>query len=359
MAMCNPRDRVLCHIIPPYMLEAMLRSSNRRVREAALHNIAAAERVRSARATLAALRPRLSREIPLEVPKKKNRVVHDAKRRPDLEGPIVRREGEPARDDAEVDEAYRFSGYVYDFYQTFFKRHSIDDLGMRIKSSVRYREEPSEPYNNAFWWQQQMAYGDGDGVVFKRFTAALDVVGHELTHGIVEFTANLAYRGQPGALNEHFADVFGGLVKQWRKKQTAKDADWLVGDQLLHRSKTRAALRSMKAPGTAYGNDPDLGDDPQPSHMDQLYTGSADQGGVHINSGIPNHAFYVTAVELGGFAWEKAGAIWYDALRRLRSESGFKECAKTTCASAGTLYGAGSAEQKAVRKGWNAVGISV
>jgi Zn-dependent metalloprotease len=357
--MCNSFDPVVCHIIPPHMLEAMLRSSDERVRKTALANIVAAERARSARATLAELRPRLAPAPAVEVSNKKNRVVHDAKRRPDLDGPIVRREGQASTHDVEVDEAYRFSGYVYDFYMKFFNRNSVDDLGMRLKSTVRYREDSSEPYNNAFWWQHQMAYGDGDGVVFKRFTAALDVVGHELTHGVVEFTANLAYRNEPGALNEHFADVFGILIKQWRKKQAAKDADWLIGDQLLHRRETRRALRSMKAPGTAYNDDPDLGDDPQPSHMDDKYTGSADQGGVHINSGIPNHAFYIVAVELGGNAWEKAGRIWYDALQHLRSSSDFEDGAKATFTSAGTLYGAGSREQKAVRKGWDEVGVSI
>lgn len=357
--MCSRITPVTCHIIPPHMLDAMLKSPDPRVRKTALANIVAAERARSERATLAELRPKLPREAVTDVPKTKNRIVHDAKRKPTLDGPVVRKERDRTTGDPEVDEAYRFSGYVYDFYKKFFERRSIDDLGMRLKSSVRYREEPAEPYNNAFWWQQQMAYGDGDGVVFKRFTAALDVVGHELTHGVVEFTANLSYRNQPGALNEHFADVFGSLIKQWRKKQTAAEADWLIGDQLLYRRETRRALRSMKAPGTAYENDPDLGDDPQPAHMDDMYTGSADHGGVHINSGIPNHAFYVAAVALGGSAWEKAGRIWYDALQRLRPTSDFEDCAKVTYTSAGTLYGAGSREQQAVRNGWDEVGISM
>ena len=204
-----------------------------------------------------------------------------------------------------------------------------------------------------------MAYGDGDGIVFKRFTAALDVVAHELSHGVIEYTANLVYQSEPGALNESFADVFGSLIKQWRKKQTAKQADWLIGDALIHQAPTRKALRNMKAPGTAYQNDPHLGSDPQPAHMDDKYTGFADRQGVHINSGIPNHAFYLLAIELGGRAWENAGVIWYDALRRLQPNSDFEDCAKVTYMCAGMLYGQGSIKQKAVKKAWDKVGLSV
>jgi len=358
--MHNNCEFVICHIIPPHMLDSMAKSPEKKVRDAAISNMVAAERARATRATFAEVRPRMFTAITLAVTEKKNRIIHDARKKPNLNGKIVRKEGEPNTDDKEIDEAYRFSGYVYDFYKKFFNRNSIDDQGIPLKSSVRYREDPTIPYNNAFWWQQQMAYGDGDGIVFKRFTASLDVVGHELTHGIVEYTANLVYQSEPGALNESFADVFGSLIKQWRKNQTAKQANWLIGDDLIHKMETRGALRSMEAPGTAYENDPHLGSDPQPAHMDDKYTGNADRQGVHINSGIPNHAFYLVAKELGGRAWEKAGVIWYDALQRgLKPDSDFEDCAKATYISSGVLYGAGSKEQKAVKKGWKAVGISI
>ena len=234
----------------------------------------------------------------------------------------------------------------------------MDDMGLALKSSVRYRDNPDMPYNNAFWWQQQMAYGDGDGIVFNRFTSSLDVIGHELTHGVVEHSANLVYQAESGALNESFADVFGSLVKQWRKQQSADVADWLIGDDLILPAPTRSALRSMRQPGSAYQGDPHLGDDPQPGHMNNKYMGFADNQGVHINSGIPNHAFYLLATNLGGNAWDRAGPIWYDALtRRLKYNSDFAECAEATFASAGTLFGNGSAEQIAVRDAWNAVGL--
>ena len=115
----------------------------------------------------------------------------------------------------------------------------------------------------------------------------------------------------------------------------------------------------MKAPGTAY-DDPVLGKDPQPAHMDHYQDVDYDNGGVHINSGIPNHAFYVTAKEIGGFAWERAGRIWYVALRdKLQSRSDFQEAARLTFEVAEELFGVGSLEAQAVRRGWGEVGINV
>jgi Zn-dependent metalloprotease len=113
----------------------------------------------------------------------------------------------------------------------------------------------------------------------------------------------------------------------------------------------------MKAPGTAY-DDSVLGKDPQPGHMKDMYTGQDDNGGVHINSGIPNYAFYLAAVEIGGYAWEKAGKIWYIALRdRLRARADFKKAANVTIQIAGELYGVSSNEQKAVQNAWQKVGV--
>jgi Zn-dependent metalloprotease len=206
-----------------------------------------------------------------------------------------------------------------------------------------------------------MAYGDGDAIVFTRFTKSLDVVGHELTHGVVTHTCDLEYQDEPGALNEHFADVFGCLVRQWRKKQKPNHAKaWLIGAELFaKKSPTRRALRDLANPGTAFQNDPDLGDDPQPDHMDKKYTGSDDNGGVHINSGIPNKAFALVAKKLGGQAWVKPGLIWYKTMLKLTRLSKFQECADETFETAGTEFGVHSAEQKAVKEAWAAVGIKV
>src|SRR5262249_21444423 len=161
--------------------------------------------------------------------------------------------------------------------------------------------------------------------IFGRFTVSVDVIAHELTHGITQHEANLAYEGQSGALNEHFSDVFGSLVKQYTKGQSAANADWLIGQGLLMPGIQGEAIRSLKATGTAY-DDPTLGHDPQPDHMDKYLDTEDDNGGVHINSGIPNKAFYTLAVALGGNAWDQAGHIWYTTLiHELRPNDAFQD----------------------------------
>jgi Zn-dependent metalloprotease len=216
-------------------------------------------------------------------------------------------------------------------------------------------------YDNAFWDGRQMVYGDGDGELFNRFTIAVDVIGHELTHGVTEYEAGLVYYDQPGALNESMSDVFGTLVKQRILNQTADAADWLIGEGLFTSKVNGTAIRSMKAPGTAY-DDPVIGKDPQPAHMKNYVKLPRwdDNGGVHINSGIPNHAFYLTAMEIGGNAWDKAGKIWYIALRdMLRYNANFQSAADKTFQVAGVLFGSGSKEQLAVKNGWAGVGITL
>ena len=291
----------------------------------------------------------------------KDRIVYDANNGSGLPGTAVRREGDPATADANVNEAYDGSGATYDLFNDVYGRNSIDGSGMRLDSTVHYRVG----YDNAFWDGQQMVYGDGDENLpaderlFNRFTIAIDIIGHELTHGVTQFEARLVYSQQPGALNESMSDVFGALVKQHQLGQAAGDADWIIGAGLLTSNVNGVGIRSMKAPGTAY-DDPVLGRDPQPAHMRDYVNTVTDNGGVHINSGIPNRAFYITALELGGFSWEKAGKIWYVALRdKLGQNSNFQACASATYQVAGEIYGGASLEQEAVKKGWADVGLDV
>ena len=161
-------------------------------------------------------------------------------------------------------------------------------------------------YDNAFWDGERMVFGDGDGEVFVGFTASTTVIGHELAHGVVQYTANLEYQGQPGALNESIADVFGALTEQFLLEQSATDATWLIGAEIFTDAVQGKALRSMIEPGTAYDDD-ELGKDPQPAHMSGFVRTTEDNGGVHINSGIPNRAFALFAIDLGGNAWETRG----------------------------------------------------
>jgi Zn-dependent metalloprotease len=290
----------------------------------------------------------------------KERIVYTANNGSSLPGTPVRNEGDPPSGDPAVDEAYDGSGDTYDLFMDVFGRDSIDGSGMRLDSTVHYQVG----YDNAFWNGSQMVYGDGDEDLpedqrlFNRFTKSLDVIGHELTHGVTEFTAGLVYFNQPGALNEHFSDVFGSLVRQRTLNQSAAAADWIIGGDLFTGNVNGDGIRSMKAPGTAY-DDPVLGKDPQPGHMDDFVTTTSDNGGVHINSGIPNKAFYTVALELGGNAWGDAGNIWFRTLtdNRLTSQAVFQDCANLTWTIAGELHGTGSAQQTAVANGWTAVGI--
>jgi Zn-dependent metalloprotease len=338
-------------ILPPYVLDKLAESDIPAVRKLAIEAIARSASLRATRTTMA-LMPAMAALPSPEA--KKHRLIYDMKNMGSsfLPGTLVRSEGDKKGSDPAVNEAYDYSGATYDFYRKIFNRNSLDDRGMTLVSSVHLGSR----YNNAFWNGEQMAYGDGDGVIFVRFTKSLDVVGHELTHGVITHTSNLEYRNEPGALNEHFADVFGVLVKQWKKKQTAAKAQWSIGAEIMAPGSTAKALRTFTA-GKAYENDPNLGTDPQPKHLRHKYTGTADAGGVHINSGIPNHAFYLVALELGGRAWEKAGQIWYRTLLALHQTSHFADMVEMTTQNAVTLFGSGSREEKAVTKAWKAVGF--
>jgi Zn-dependent metalloprotease len=339
----------ICSIVPPHMLRELAQRGTEAQRDMAFQTLNVSAQIRGRREAVG----KIFSEFLIPPTGEKRRTVYDAKNRTRLPGTLVRGEGSPPSNDVAVNEAYDGAGATYDLYYEVYERNSIDGNGMRLDSTVHYRRN----YENAFWNGSQMVYGDGDGEIFNRFTKSIDVIGHELTHGVTQFTANLDYQDQPGALNESMSDVFGSLVKQRVLNQTAEEADWLIGEGLLTSNVNGVALRSMKAPGTAY-DDPALGKDPQPAHMDDIYTGDRDNGGVHINSGIPNHAFYLAATEIGGYAWEKAGKIWYKALTtRLQNDSDFADAANITIEIAGQLYGDDSPEQKAVRKGWQQVGV--
>jgi len=337
----------ICCIIPPHMAEQIVRNGDEEQREWAMQTLIVSEQFRGRREAVGGI---ATFTIPAG---EKRRTIFDAKNGTDLPGDPVRHEGGPATGDPAVDEAYDGAGATYDFFEQIFERNSIDDRGMRLDSTVHYNEN----YDNAFWNGSQMVYGDGDGQLFNRFTISIDVIGHELTHGVTQFEAGLIYNGESGALNESMSDVFGIMVKQRVNNQKVDESSWIIGEGLLTSQVKGVGIRSMKAPGTAY-DDPVLGKDPQPAHVKDMYKGIGDNGGVHINSGIPNHAFYLAAMEMGGYAWEKAGKIWYIALRdRLRQRSNFKRAATLLLNIAGELYGVDSVEQKAVRNAWEKVGV--
>ena len=286
------------------------------------------------------------------------RSIHDAGNGTRLPGTLVREEGEGPTGDAAVDEAYDGLGATWELYHRVFSRDSLDDEGMALVATVHFGHD----FQNAFWDGAQMIFGDGDGVYFRSFTSAVDVIGHELTHGVVQFTAGLIYVAQPGALHESIADCFGAMVKQRLLGQSAEEADWLIGEGLFTDRVQGVALRSMKAPGTAY-DDPVLGVDPQPASMasyaDLPHDAENDNGGVHINSGIPNRAFYLAATGIGGASWEGAGPLWYAALTRpgLPKDADFATFAAATLEAAAARHGEGSAQHAAVAEAWRTVGV--
>jgi Zn-dependent metalloprotease len=329
------------------MLRHLAERGDARMRALALRTLVQSARLRGRREILGTL--------PVATPAgEERRTIYDARHTSSLPGMLVRGEGDPPASDPTVNEAYDGLGATYQFYHDIFDRNSIDNKGMRLDATVHYEVD----YDNAFWDGQQMVFGDGDGTLFVGFTKSLDVIGHELTHGVTQFDAGLEYHDQPGALNESISDVFGSLVKQYALKQDVRQADWLIGQGILGPNIHGEALRSMKAPGTAY-DDPTLGKDPQPSTMKGYVKTSEDNGGVHINSGIPNHAFYLAAMAIGGYAWEETGKIWYTALRRFQPITDFQEAANITSQAAGEIFGTGSSEQQSVRDAWAQVGIKV
>lgn len=338
-----------CFIIPEYMNKKIVDNGTEKQKQSAWKNLILTEQLRGRRQVTSLMSVMFSRSDFLQ------RTIFDARNIENLPGTLVRVEGGRQLGGKPVSEAYDYSGHTYKYYEDVHQRNSIDGRGMKLDSSVHFGED----YNNAFWNGTQMVYGDGDGEIFDRFTKCLDVIGHELTHGVTQYEAALEYQGQAGALNESFSDLFGSLVKQYALKQKVDRADWLIGAGLFTKKVKGVALRSMKEPGTAY-DDPIIGKDPQPGHMKHYVKTSSDNGGVHINSGIPNRAFYLAANEIGGYAWEKAGKIWYVTLRdRLRENTDFRDTANLTFDVAGSLYGKGSTEQKAVLNAWNKVGIKI
>jgi Zn-dependent metalloprotease len=355
-------DRHVCYILPQVV---MLRAAgtDRDLRLAATNTLAASASMRTNRAALTDMVRLLGAsvagpQIAKLTPSGKENTVYDVEHGSwgDLPGKKARGVGDKPAKDVAVNEAFDNAAKTAEFYKAVLKRDSIDDQGMELVSSVHFDNN----FDNAFWTGAQMVYGDGSGSFLAKGSLTKDqvVVAHELTHGVVQFTAGLRYSKQSGALNESFADALGCVVAQWAKNEKTGDADWLVGKGILGPAVHGEALRSMKDPGSAFDRDPqvghmrdyrDLPDDNDPAN---------DHGGVHINSGIPNKAFYLVATRLGDESWTTAGPIWYDALKnRLDANSQFKDAAEATIASAAELYGVGQDAEKAVRAAWEEVGV--
>ncbi len=362
-----------CSIVPPYLLEQIARADagSGAAAARATATLAVDAQLRGQRETTT---PRPSPTVgapsapsapdapgapgaPATVP---DWTVHSAENTTTLPGTPVRSAGDAPSGDAAVDEAADGIQGALQLFAEVFERSSYDGAGAAVSVTVHYGRD----YDNAFWDGTQLVFGDGDGEIFDRFTKPVDVLGHELTHAVVEHTAGLRYQGQSGALNESVSDVFGTCLKQWLLGQTVDQADWLVGAGLFRPGVRARGLRDLANPGTAY-DDPRLGKDPQGASMDAYVETTDDNGGVHLNSGVPNRAFQLTATAIGGRSWEGAGAIWYAALTggHVGPDTDFAGFAAATIAAAGEPETDGGTDREvdwaeAARQAWEAVGVT-
>jgi Zn-dependent metalloprotease len=346
--MCG-RNPLHC-ILPPGVLHKLAESAEGDARTAVLETLALDHKFRLARAEAAALSGGRTTKVVTfaRIGGRSQRTIYDQGHQMSQNpGRVARAEGQdPVSDDA-VNQAYDGLGATYEYYWSNFERDSIDGQGLPLLGLVHY----SRNYDNAFWDNAgHMFFGDGDGQALTQTTAGIDVIGHELTHGVTQHEANLVYSGQSGALNESISDVFGIQVKQKALGQDVETSDWLIGADVVG-PLLQPALRSMKEPGSAHPHDD------QPGTMDDYVEG----GDVHTNSGIPNRAFYVVASTLGGASWDAAGPIWYDSLcdPRLTENASFRDFALLTLTHARRRYGPSSKQVDAVGAGWEAVKLSL
>lgn len=236
------------------------------------------------------------------------------------------------------------AGLAYEYLLSTFKRNSINGLGGNIYSIINVVEEDGSSMENAFWNGAAMFYGNGGGA-FNPLARALDVAGHEMFHGVVQNTANLEYEGESGALNESFADIFGAMIDR---------EDWQMGEDVVKKSAfPSGALRDLSNPhngGTSL-RDPGF----QPRTFNERYTGTQDNGGVHINSGIPNWAFFKIATALGK---PKAEQIFYRALSEyLVRSSQFVDLRNAVVMATKDIHGANAGELTAINTAFDEVGI--
>lgn len=344
--------------VPPGILEHVSQSelADDETRENARVTLRSDAKIREQRAALVGPAATDQPHDPEAVALVLRRAIYDGRNLSPLPGTLTRAEGAVRTRDRQINNIFDGVGITIKFFHTVFGRNAIDGNGGTPLVTVHHNPNPGTlGYNNAFWNSRQFVFGDGDGITFDYFADSLDVVAHELTHAITEYTAGIPYEGQAGGLNESISDVFAALVEQWHFNQTAADADWITGQNLFPIAFKGAALRNIANPGTAF-NDPILGRDRQIAHFSQ-YNDNLD---VHDTSGIPNRAFYLIAIGFGGFAWLKAGRIWYETLRDPRvKEFGyritFKNWADVTVDQADSLFGVPASI--IVRNAWVSVGV--
>ncbi|MDF2464346.1 MAG: peptidase family protein [Ramlibacter sp.] len=285
------------------------------------------------------------------------RQVFDAGGRTFLPGKLLRDEDDPPTKDKEADQAYDNIGIALQFFKAVLGRDSVDGKGMRVDASVHYGLR----FTNAMWTGEQMIVGDGDGRHIKGLAHSLGIIAHEFGHGVSQHIVRgglgvvqaagqpPTLKGEAGALNESFSDVFASMIKQWHAGQDVTQADWLLGEDILAPGAGKA-IRSLKDPGNntlTWRNDDQIKD----------YRRYQPTDDAHKASGVPNHAFYLAATRLGGKSWETLAPIWMKGFDRLRVRGTFLDAAHYTMEVAAALHGKGSTPHDAVKVAWKKVNV--
>jgi len=349
----NPRYGCVCFAVPKRLLQHLADNEDDPEQRAVLQRQARqSSLLRGSRATATwnGTAPRKG-ERPLQ------RRVFDAQRKPFLPGVLLRDEDDPPTKDKAAEQVYENIGIALQFFSQVLHRDSIDNKGMRVDASVHYEDD----FPNAMWTGRQMAIGDAGGIGLTGLAGSLGIIAHEFCHGVCQHlvagglgmvmlpNSKPALKGEAGALNESFCDVFASMIKQWRGGQDVTRADWLMGEDILKPGAGKA-IRSLKEPGNpelTYAKDDQISD----------YRRFRSVDGPHKASGIANHAFYVAATKLGGFSWETLGPVWLKGFDKLRATSTFLDAAHSTMSVAATLHGKGSGTYEAVKAGWKKVNV--
>lgn len=348
----NPRYGCVCFAVPKKLLKQLAADSDDEHRKLLFVQIAHSAKLRGQRAAQSVERPLAKAGKQLL-----HRQVFDAQGQTYLPGKLLRDEDDPPARDKDADAAYENVGIALQFFKAVLGRDSIDGRGMRVDASVHY----SYRFANAMWTGEQLVVGDGDGRHLSGFAQSLGIIAHEFCHGVTQHLVRgglgVAWpagqpptlKGEAGALNESFADVFASMIKQWHKGHDVKRADWLLGEDALD-DKAGKALRSLKDPGNTrltWRGDDQIKDYKQFKPTDD----------AHKASGIANHAFYRAAMALGGNSWELLAPVWLKGFDRLRARSTFLDAAHSTINVAATLHGKGSKPHDAVKAGWRKVNV--
>lgn len=350
-----------CGFVPPHVLEHIALTDARDSLEpsASQRSVVTSERIRQARRVASDLSvpgfdaeahrlisgphngaPKVTKAtkgLTSPAPGSAGRLIYDDQNTWNFDVQLVRGEGDPAVTGSSANNSFDELGSVRDYYKDVLGRDSIDNAGLNLVANVNYGSN----FNNAFWDGVRMVFGNGDGVIFKDFTTSPDVVGHELTHGVTQYTSGLNYTNdQSGALNESFSDMFGSAIDAFVNKNDAGEHNWLIGDEIMADPLYGEALRNMAEPGTAYDN-PTLGRDPQPRDMSGYF--DADP---HLMSGITNRWFYLICQEID---ITPGATIMYQTLQNLWPTAQFSDAALVASSQAAILARQGTVPRNAAQ----------